>query len=154
MQSVCTAMYDTFKGSFGMCVFTLSFTHTSSYLIFPPPLSVNSSYVSAILSIVGNLLVIIMAVKKSSRMKPPELLCVNLAVTDLGAAVSMYPLAVASAWSHRWLGGDVSCIYYGLVGFFFGVASIMNLTILAIVRFIVSLNLQSPSKKFRARKVI
>uniref|UniRef100_A0A3Q4ADZ6 G-protein coupled receptors family 1 profile domain-containing protein n=1 Tax=Mola mola TaxID=94237 RepID=A0A3Q4ADZ6_MOLML len=103
--------------------------------------------VVAILSAIGNLLVIVMAVKKSSRMKPPELLCVNLAVTDLGAAVTMYPMAVASAWSHRWLGGDVTCIYYGLVGFFFGVASIMNLTILAVVRFIVSLNLQSPNYK-------
>ncbi|KAM9338866.1 opsin 8, group member b [Symphorus nematophorus] len=109
--------------------------------------------VVAILSIVGNLMVIIMAVKRSSRMKPPELLCVNLAVTDLGAAVTMYPLAVASAWSHRWLGGEVTCRYYGLVGFFFGVASIMNLTILAIVRFIVSLNLQSPNEKISWKKV-
>lgn len=81
-------------------------------------------------------------------MKPPELLCVNLAVTDLGAAVTMYPLAIASAWNHGWLGGDATCVFYGLVGFLFGVASIMNLTILAIVRFTVSLNLQSPSKKF------
>ncbi|XP_044024650.1 opsin 8, group member b isoform X2 [Siniperca chuatsi] len=94
-----------------------------------------------------------MAVKRSSRMKPPELLSVNLAVTDLGAAVTMYPLSVASAWSHRWLGGDVSCIYYGLAGFFFGIASIMNLTILAIVRFIVSLNLQSPNEKVTWKKV-
>lgn len=79
-------------------------------------------------------------------MKPPELLSVNLALTDLGAAVTMYPLAVASAWSHRWLGGDATCIYYGLAGFFFGVASIMNLTVLAVVRFIVSLNLQCPGE--------
>uniref|UniRef100_A0A668ULS2 G-protein coupled receptors family 1 profile domain-containing protein n=1 Tax=Oreochromis aureus TaxID=47969 RepID=A0A668ULS2_OREAU len=93
--------------------------------------------VHSVLSIVGNLLVLIMAFKRSSRMKPPELLSVNLAMTDLGAAVTMYPLAVASAWSHRWLGGDVSCVYYGLAGFFFGMASIMNLTILAIVRLIV-----------------
>lgn len=79
-------------------------------------------------------------------MKPAELLCVNLAVTDLGAAVTMYPLSVASAWSHRWIGGDVTCVYYGLVGFIFGIASIMNLTVLALVRFAVSLNLQSPRK--------
>ncbi|XP_071334853.1 opsin 8, group member b [Trachinotus anak] len=109
--------------------------------------------VIALLSIVGNLLVLMMAFKKSSRMKPPELLSVNLAVTDLGAAVTMYPLAVASAWSHHWLGGDVTCLYYGLAGFFFGVASIMNLTILAIVRFVVSLNLQSPSEKISWKKV-
>ncbi|XP_042358953.1 opsin 8, group member b [Plectropomus leopardus] len=109
--------------------------------------------VVAVLSIVGNMLVLIMAVKRSSSMKPPELLSVNLAVTDLGAAVTMYPLAVASAWSHRWIGGDVTCVFYGLVGFLFGVASIMNLTILAIVRFIVSLNLQSPHEKIGWRKV-
>lgn len=112
-------------------------------LFFSPHLFLST----AILSIIGNLLVIIMAVRKSSRMKPPELLCVNLAVTDLGAAVTMYPLAMASAWSHRWIGGDTTCVLYGLAGFFFGVASIMNLTLLAIVRFIVSLNLHSPSKR-------
>ncbi|XP_069014692.1 opsin 8, group member b [Embiotoca jacksoni] len=109
--------------------------------------------VVAVLSIVGNLLVLIMAFKRSSKMNPPELLSVNLAVTDLAAAVTMYPLAVASAWSHRWLGGDAACIYYGLVGFFFGVASIMNLTVLAIVRFIVSLNLQSPKEKISWKMV-
>ncbi|GAA6224495.1 opsin-5-like [Lates japonicus] len=107
----------------------------------------------AVLSIIGNLLVLIMAYKRSSRMKPPELLSVNLAVTDLGAAVTMYPLAVASAWSHHWLGGDVTCFYYGLAGFFFGVASIMNLTVLAIVRFIVSLNLQSTREKISWKKM-
>ncbi|XP_053192643.1 opsin 8, group member b [Scomber japonicus] len=109
--------------------------------------------VLAVLSILGNLLVLIMAFKRSSKMKPPELLSVNLAVTDLGAAVTMYPLAVASAWNHHWIGGDVVCIYYGLAGFFFGVASIMNLTILAIVRFIVSLNLNSPKEKISWTKV-
>ncbi|XP_022077080.1 opsin 8, group member b [Acanthochromis polyacanthus] len=109
--------------------------------------------VLTVLSIMGNLLVLIMAFKRSSRMKPPELLSVNLALTDLGAAVTMYPLAVASAWNHRWLGGDVTCIYYGLAGFFFGIASIMNLTVLAIVRFIVSLSLQSPKEKIGWKKV-
>ncbi|KAK5853217.1 hypothetical protein PBY51_007024 [Eleginops maclovinus] len=94
-----------------------------------------------------------MAVKRSSRMKPPELLSVNLAVTDLGAAVAMYPLSVAAAWNHHWLGGDASCLYYALAGFFFGIASIMNLTIMAIVRLIVSLNLQSPNQKISWRKV-
>lgn len=115
-------------------------SHSSS----PPP--------TAVLSIIGNLLVIIMAVRKSSKMKPPELLCVNLAVTDLGASVTMYPLAMAAAWSHHWIGGDATCVLYGLAGFFFGVASIMNLTLLAVVRFIVSLNLQSPSKKIQSLK--
>ncbi|XP_050995214.1 opsin 8, group member b [Labeo rohita] len=105
----------------------------------------------AILSIVGNLMVLVMAYKRSTHMKPPELLSVNLAVTDLGAAVTMYPLAVASAWNHHWIGGDVTCVYYGLMGFFFGAASMMTLTIMSIVRFIVSLTLQSPKEKISKR---
>lgn len=100
----------------------------------------------AILSIVGNLLVLLMAYKRSSQMKPPELLSVNLAATDLGAAVSMYPLSVASSWNHYWLGGDVTCMYYGWMGFFFGVASMATLTVMAVVRFIASTSLQSHSK--------
>uniref|UniRef100_A0A8C9XHR1 Opsin 8, group member b n=2 Tax=Sander lucioperca TaxID=283035 RepID=A0A8C9XHR1_SANLU len=109
--------------------------------------------VVAVFSIGGNVLVLIVAAKRSSRMKPPELLNVNLAVTDLGAAVTMYPLAAASAWSHHWLGGDATCLCYGLAGFFFGVASIMNLTILAIVRFIVAINMTSPNEKISFKNV-
>ncbi|KAI7800201.1 opsin 8, group member b [Triplophysa rosa] len=105
----------------------------------------------AILSIVGNLLVLVMAYKRSTQMKPPELLSVNLAVTDLGAAITMYPLAVASAWNHHWIGGDVTCVYYGLMGFFFGAASMMTLTIMAVVRFVVSSTLQSPKEKISKR---
>ncbi|XP_059369451.1 opsin 8, group member b [Carassius carassius] len=105
----------------------------------------------AILSIVGNLMVLVMAYKRSNHMKPPEYLSVNLAVTDLGAAVTMYPLAIASAWNHHWIGGDVTCVYYGLMGFFFGAASMMTLTVMAIVRFIVSLTLQSPKEKISKR---
>lgn len=87
-----------------------------------------------------------MAGKRSKHMKPPELLSVSLAVTDLGAAITMYPLAAISAWNHHWTGGDVACQYYGFMGFFFGVASMATLTIMAIVRFIVSTNLQTPSE--------
>ncbi|TRY66132.1 hypothetical protein DNTS_029072 [Danionella cerebrum] len=104
-----------------------------------------------LLSILGNVLVLVMACKRWSHMKPPELLSVNLAVTDLGAAVSMYPLAVASAWNHHWIGGDATCIYYGLMGFFFGAASMMTITIMAVVRFIVSLTFQSPKEKISKR---
>ncbi|KAM3860909.1 opsin 8, group member b [Diretmus argenteus] len=109
--------------------------------------------VLAVFSTIGNLLVLIVSFRKSSNMKPSDLLSVNLAVTDLGAAITMYPLAVASAWSHHWLGGDATCVYYALVGFFFGMASIMNLVVMAIVRYIVSLNLKSTREKITRGKV-
>ncbi|MFT7810702.1 opsin-5-like [Arapaima gigas] len=110
-------------------------------------------FIIAVLSFVGNALVLITAFKRTTRLKPPELLSVNLAVTDLGAAVTMYPLAIASAFSHRWLGGDAFCLYYGLMGFFFGIASMMTLTVMSVVRFIISLSLQSPKEKISKRRV-
>ncbi|KAJ8355523.1 hypothetical protein SKAU_G00183170 [Synaphobranchus kaupii] len=109
--------------------------------------------VVAMLSLVGNMLVLITAFKRRSHIKPPELLSVNLAVADLGAVVSMYPLAVTSSWSHRWVGGHLSCLYYGLMGFLFGVASIATLTATAVVRFVVSLSVQSPKEKISKRSV-
>ncbi|XP_066478373.1 opsin-5-like [Tiliqua scincoides] len=92
----------------------------------------------AILTILGNSAVLAVAVKRSSHLRSPELLTVNLAATDLGMAVSMYPLAIASAWNHAWLGGDATCVYYGLMGFLFGVASMMTLCVMAVIRFLVN----------------
>ncbi|XP_040286898.1 opsin-5-like [Bufo bufo] len=92
----------------------------------------------AILTVVGNVAVLATAVKCFSHLKSADLLSVNLAVTDLGMAVSMYPLAIASAWNHAWIGGDPSCLYYALMGFFFGVASMMTLTAMAVIRYLVT----------------
>ncbi|XP_036406115.1 opsin-5-like [Megalops cyprinoides] len=101
----------------------------------------------AVMTIVGNGAVLVAARKRASRLKPPELLSVNLAFTDLGAAVTMYPLAIASAWNHGWLGGEASCIYYGLMGLLFGVASIMTLTIMAVVRLITTAMSHIPASR-------
>ena len=122
-------------------VYIYLFSHSIlvSLLPLPPP--------PAGLSIVGNVLVLIMAYRRSSSMKPPEMLSINLAVIDLGAAISMYPLAAVSAWNHHWLGGDATCLYYGLAGFFFGTASIMNLTVMAVVRYVVTANSLSPGEQ-------
>lgn len=92
----------------------------------------------AILSVVGNIIVLATAVKCSAHLKSPDLLSINLAITDLGMAVSMYPLAIASAWNHAWIGGDPSCLCYALMGFFFGVASMMTLTAMAVIRCVVT----------------
>ncbi|XP_062974591.1 opsin-5-like [Elgaria multicarinata webbii] len=107
----------------------------------------------AILTILGNSAVLAVAVKRSSRLRSPELLTVNLAVTDLGMAISMYPLAIASAWNHAWLGGDATCVYYALMGFLFGVSSMMTLSVMAVIRFLVTHSSKSKSNKIN-RKVV
>ncbi|KAG9465749.1 hypothetical protein GDO78_017795 [Eleutherodactylus coqui] len=92
----------------------------------------------ALLTVVGNVAVLATAVKCSPYLKSPDLLSINLAVTDLGMALSMYPLAIASAWNHAWIGGDPTCLYYALMGFFFGVASMMTLTAMAVIRYLMA----------------
>nr|XP_020657187.1 opsin-5 [Pogona vitticeps] len=107
----------------------------------------------AFLTILGNSAILAVAVKRSSRLRSPELLTVNLAVTDLGMAISMYPLAIASAWNHTWLGGDATCIYYGLMGFLFGVSSMMTLTVMAVIRFFVTHSSKSNSNNINRRVI-
>ncbi|XP_053567109.1 rhodopsin-like [Bombina bombina] len=107
----------------------------------------------AILTVVGNVAVLATAVKCSSHLKSPELLSINLAVTDLGMALSIYPLAIASAWNHAWLGGDQTCLYYALMGFLFGVASMMTLTAMAVIRYLVTASPRTNKHKIRRKSV-
>ncbi|XP_047429140.1 opsin 8, group member a [Mugil cephalus] len=98
----------------------------------------------AFLSIVGNAAVLVSAGRRLALLKAPEFLTVNLALTDIGMAVSMYPLSSASAFNHAWIGGDPTCLYYGLMGMIFSVTSIMTLAVMGMVRFLVT---GSPPKK-------
>lgn len=99
---------------------------------------------AAILSVFGNAAVLVSAARRLAGLKAPELLTVNLAVTDIGMALSMYPLSIASAFSHTWIGGDVSCLYYGLMGMIFSITSIMTLAVMGMVRYMVT---GSPPRK-------
>ncbi|CAL8393715.1 opsin 8, group member a [Gadus morhua] len=110
--------------------------------------------VIAILSVIGNTAVLVISARRSTQLKGPELLAVNLAVTDLGMALSMYPLSIASAFNHGWLGGDPSCLYYGLMGMVFSVASIMSLTVLGMVRYLVNGNPPETGNKFERKTIL
>uniref|UniRef100_A0A3B4AUP1 G-protein coupled receptors family 1 profile domain-containing protein n=1 Tax=Periophthalmus magnuspinnatus TaxID=409849 RepID=A0A3B4AUP1_9GOBI len=99
---------------------------------FPPA----SSYTT--MSVIGNAAVLVSASRRISQLKAPELLTVNLAVTDIGMALSMYPLSIASAFNHAWLGGDATCLYYGVMGMLFSVTSIMTLAVMGMIRYLVT----------------
>ncbi|XP_016086323.1 opsin 8, group member a [Sinocyclocheilus grahami] len=107
----------------------------------------------SILSILGNTAVLVTATWRHSVLKAPELLTVNLAVTDIGMALSMYPLSVASAFNHTWIGGDPSCLYYGLMGMTFSVASIMTLAAMGLVRYLVTGNPPKSGSKFQRKTI-
>ncbi|XP_070843967.1 opsin 8, group member a [Chaetodon trifascialis] len=107
----------------------------------------------AILSVLGNAAVLVSAARRLPLLKAPELLTVNLAVTDIGMALSMYPLSIASAFNHAWIGGDISCLYYGLMGMIFSVTSIMTLAVMGMVRYLVTGNPPKTGIKFQRRTI-
>lgn len=106
---------------------------------------------AALLSVLGNALVLFSTGRRFSVLKAPELLTVNLAVTDIGMALSMYPLSIASAFNHAWMGGDASCLYYGLMGMIFSITSIMTLAVMGMIRYLVT---GSPPRKGRSYRAL
>ncbi|XP_038583372.1 opsin 8, group member a [Micropterus salmoides] len=107
----------------------------------------------AILSILGNASVLVSAGHRLTLLKAPELLTVNLAITDIGMALSMYPLSISSAFNHAWIGGDTSCLYYGVMGMIFSITSIMTLAVMGMVRYLVTGSPPKAGIKFQRRTI-
>ncbi|XP_063040941.1 opsin-5-like [Engraulis encrasicolus] len=108
---------------------------------------------AATVSALGNATLLITSMRRFSRLKPPELLLMNLALSDMVAVVCMLPLLILSAFHHRWLGGERTCAYYGLMAFLHGGTSIATFTTLAIVRCMMAFNTHR-AKKYLTRKLM
>lgn len=59
--------------------------------------------VTGILSLMGNCILLLVAYHKRSTLKPAEFFIINLSISDLGMTLSLFPLAIPSAFSHRYL---------------------------------------------------
>ncbi|XP_061454908.1 opsin-5-like [Rhineura floridana] len=86
-----------------------------------------------ICSIFGNSILLYVSFKKKNMLKPVEYFMINLAISDLCMTLTLYPLAVMSSLSHRWLFGQQVCLFYAFCGVFFGVCSLSTLTLLSTV---------------------
>ncbi|XP_028809137.1 opsin-5-like [Denticeps clupeoides] len=89
-----------------------------------------------ILSAIGNGYVIYMSFKRKTKLKPPELMTVNLAIFDFGISVTGKPFFVVSSFSHRWIFGWRGCHFYGWAGFFFGCGSLITMTVVSLDRYL------------------
>ncbi|KAK1156154.1 opsin-5-like [Acipenser oxyrinchus oxyrinchus] len=89
--------------------------------------------VFGVLSLLGNCVLLFVAYRKKSSLKPAEFFIINLSLSDLGMTLTLFPLAIPSAFSHRWLFDDVACQYYAFCGVLFGLCSLTNLTVLSSV---------------------
>ena len=56
-----------------------------------------------VLSLLGNGILLFVAYRKKSSLKPAEFFVVNLAISDLGMTLTLFPLAIPSAYAHMWV---------------------------------------------------
>ncbi|OWK55809.1 Opsin-5 [Lonchura striata] len=89
-----------------------------------------------ILSTLGNGYVIFMSSKRKKKLRPAEIMTVNLAVCDLGISVVGKPFSIISFFSHRWMFGWMGCCWYGWAGFFFGCGSLITMTAVSLDRYL------------------
>ncbi|XP_032791760.2 opsin-5 [Daphnia magna] len=92
--------------------------------------------VIGIASLLGNGLAVHVFRRKGTDINVPEVLLLNIAVVDLFLGIASYPATIVAAFSHRWLFGQTGCTLYAFTCYFFGLATILSLTALALFRFI------------------
>ncbi|XP_034554799.1 opsin 8, group member c [Notolabrus celidotus] len=89
-----------------------------------------------LLSVLGNGLVLVICYRRRKKMVGSELLCVNLAVVDFFCCICFYPLSILSSFHHAWLGEHITCVYYGLGCFIFGLCGMFTITAISIIRYL------------------
>lgn len=88
------------------------------------------------LSVLGNGLVLVICYRRRKKMVGSELLCVNLAVVDFFCCVFFYPLSIVSSFNHMWLGDNVTCVYYGLGCYIFGLCGMFTIAAISVIRYL------------------
>ncbi|XP_054452626.1 opsin 7, group member a [Anoplopoma fimbria] len=105
----------------------------------PVPLDITVAVVYSVFgvcSLFGNTTLLYVSYKKKHILKPAEYFIINLAISDLGLTLSLYPMAITSSFYHRWLYGKTMCSVYAFCGILFGLCSLTTLTLLSIVCFV------------------
>ncbi|XP_029352961.1 opsin 8, group member c [Echeneis naucrates] len=89
-----------------------------------------------LLSVLGNGLVLLICYRRRKKMVGSELLCVNLAVVDFLCCICFYPLSILSSFHHIWLGEHITCVYYGLGCYIFGLCGMFTIAAISIIRYL------------------
>ncbi|XP_034847122.1 opsin-5 [Mirounga angustirostris] len=89
-----------------------------------------------ILSTFGNGYVLYMSSRRKKKLRPAEIMTINLAICDLGISVVGKPFTIISCFCHRWVFGWIGCRWYGWAGFFFGCGSLITMTAVSLDRYL------------------
>uniref|UniRef100_A0A674E118 Opsin 8, group member c n=1 Tax=Salmo trutta TaxID=8032 RepID=A0A674E118_SALTR len=95
-----------------------------------------NSFQYLLLSVLGNGLVLVISYRRRKKMVDSELLCVNLAVVDFLCCICFYPLSILSSFNHAWLGHHVTCVYYGLGCYIFGLCGMFTIAAISVIRYL------------------
>ncbi|XP_044063243.1 opsin 9 [Siniperca chuatsi] len=66
------------------------------------------------------------------KLRPPELITINLAVCDFGFSLLGAPFFIISSLSHAWVFGETGCLWYGVQGFVFGIGSLLTTSLVSL----------------------
>ncbi|XP_037606987.1 opsin 8, group member c [Sebastes umbrosus] len=92
----------------------------------------------AVLSVLGNGMVLLICYRRRKKMACSELLCVNLAVVDFLCCIFFYPLSIMSSFHHSWLGENATCVYYGLGCYIFGLCGMYTIAAISVIHYLKS----------------
>uniref|UniRef100_A0A8C7FPT3 Opsin 8, group member c n=1 Tax=Oncorhynchus kisutch TaxID=8019 RepID=A0A8C7FPT3_ONCKI len=102
-----------------------------------------------LLSVLGNGLVLVISYRRRKKMVGSELLCVNLAVVDFLCCICFYPLSILSSFNHAWLGHHVTCVYYGLGCYIFGLCGMFTIAAISVIRYLKTFYNLIPPKRLK-----
>ncbi|XP_062394533.1 rhodopsin-like [Sardina pilchardus] len=89
---------------------------------------------TGVVSVVGNGVVLLVFGRKRKKLRPHELMTINLAVCDFGYSLLGAPFPITSSLSHAWVFGQTGCLFYGVQGFVFGIGSLLTTCLISLDR--------------------
>ncbi|XP_065090229.1 opsin-1-like [Ochlerotatus camptorhynchus] len=89
----------------------------------------------ALISVVGNGMVMYIFTNTRTLRTPSNLLVVNLAFSDFLMMFTMGPPMVINCYNETWVFGPLACQVYGMFGSLFGCVSIWTMTLIAFDRY-------------------
>ncbi|TRY94306.1 hypothetical protein DNTS_030386 [Danionella cerebrum] len=90
--------------------------------------------ITGVVSVVGNGLVLLVYGQRRKKLRPHELMTINLALCDFGYSLLGAPCIIISSLSHAWIFGETGCMWYGYQGFVFGIGSLITTCLISLDR--------------------
>nr|XP_046254444.1 opsin 9 [Scatophagus argus] len=117
------------------------FVPSSVHPLFRSQLSTSADLVVAlfltftgVISVLGNGTVLLVCCRKRKKLRPPELMTINLALCDFGFSLLGAPFFITSSLCHAWVFGEMGCLWYGIQGFVFGIGSLLTTCLISVDR--------------------